>query len=104
MQKFGGEKALTKQLHEDQLKLHLEDAKIEVVPQLVDNTMVICGAHNPVVETQPKKLKVHVVKPKVTTKKSKLEKATSQLYDLESCSGPEKSLNLDLDLYQMEDY
>jgi len=96
---------LTKPLQEDQLKLHIEEPKIEVVPELVDNTMVICGPHNnPAVIAQPKKLKVRAVKPKMTTKKSKLDRATSQLYDLESCSGPEKSLNLDLDLYQMEDY
>lgn len=96
---------MTKPLQEDPLKLHLEEAKIEVVPELVDNTMVICGSHNnPTVVTQSKKLKVRAVKPKMTTKKSKLDRVTSQLYDLESCSGPEKSLNLDLDLYQMEDY
>jgi hypothetical protein len=43
-------------------------------------------------------------KAKVTVKKSRLEKATSHLYDLEDSTGPEKVLNIDLGLYQMEDY
>jgi hypothetical protein len=38
------------------------------------------------------------------TKKSQLEKATHHLYDLESSHAAEKILNIDLDLYQMEDY
>jgi len=33
-----------------------------------------------------------------------LEKLTCHLYDLEDCNGPEKRLNIDLDLYQMEEY
>jgi hypothetical protein len=45
-----------------------------------------------------------MVKTKVTVKKSRLEKATSHLYDLEDSCGPEKTLNIDLGLYQMEDY
>jgi len=45
-----------------------------------------------------------MVKAKVTIKKSRLEKATSHLYDLEDSCGPEKMLDIDLGLYQMEDY
>ncbi len=45
-----------------------------------------------------------MVKAKVTAKKSRLEKATSHLYDLEDSCGPEKTLNIDFGLYQMEDY
>ena len=45
-----------------------------------------------------------MVKAKVTPRKSRLDKATSHLYDLEDCHGPEKSLNIDLGLYQMEDF
>jgi len=44
-----------------------------------------------------------VVKTKMTTK-TLLEQATSQLYNLETSSRPEKCLNIDLDLYQMEEY
>jgi hypothetical protein len=45
-----------------------------------------------------------MVKPKMTVKKSRLDKATSHLYDLEDSCGPEKALNVDLGLYQMEDF
>jgi hypothetical protein len=101
---------LTKHLHDDALKCHLDenldDAKIEVVPQLVDNTLNLCGpsVHVPVAVVQPENLKVRVVKQKVTAKKTKIEKATEQLYNLECGTEPEKVLNIDLDLYQMETY
>jgi hypothetical protein len=103
--KFGGEKALTKHLHDDALKLHLsiEEVKIEVTPKIIDNTLVL-GAPS-VISKSKGKMKVNrMVKTKVTVKKSRLEKATSHLYDLEDSCGPEKTLNIDLGLYQMEDY
>jgi hypothetical protein len=105
--KFGGEKALTKNLNEDALKVHLsiEDSKIEIMPKILDHTLVIGGAQ---VTRKPKatqKMKVRMVKSKVPVKKtSGLEKATAHLYDLEDACGPEKKLNIDLGLYQMEDY
>jgi hypothetical protein len=102
--KFGGVKALTKNINEDSLKLNLsiEDAKVEVIPKIIDNTLVL-GASN--VMRKPKgKMKVRMVKAKVTVKKSRLEKATSHLYDLEDSCGPEKPLNIDFGLYQMEDF
>ncbi len=94
---------MTKHLH-DELKSHLtiDDAKIEVTPQIIDNTMMI-GAPG-VMPKQETKVKARMVKAKVTTKKSRLEKATSSLYDLEARCTPEKALNIDLGLYQMEDY
>jgi hypothetical protein len=50
-------------------------------------------------------MNVRMVKNKMPPKKtSRLEKATHCLYDLEAAHEPEKHLNLDLDLYQMEDY
>ena len=104
MLKFGGAKALTKPIHEDHLKLplSLEDPKIEVAPKIIDNSMVL-GA--PSIMRKPKgKIKTRMVKAKVTVKKSRLEKATSHLYDLEDSCGPEKPLNIDFGLYQMEDY
>jgi hypothetical protein len=102
--KFGGVKALTKNLHDDALKLHLpfDDAKVEVVPKIIDNTMALSssnGLHKP-----KEKMKARMVKAKVTAKKSRLEKATNHLYDLEDSCGPEKQLNIDFGLYQMEDY
>ncbi len=96
---------LTKNIHDDALKLNLsiEDVKVEVEPKIIDNTLAL-GA--PSVIGKPKnKMKVNrMVKAKVTVKKSRLEKATSHLYDLEDSCGPEKTLSIDLGLYQMEDY
>jgi len=102
--KFGGAKALTKHLNEDPLKLHLsiEDPKIQVTPKIIDDTLVLCVST--ILPKPEEKLKVRMVKPKVSIKKSRLDKATSHLYDLENSCGPEKTLNIDLGLYQMEDY
>jgi len=102
--KFGGEKVLTKSLHDDALKstLDIDDVKIEVVPKNINPAIALAI---PNITRKPKgKMKVRMVKSKVTTRKSRLEKATSHLYDLEDCSGPEKTLNIDFGLYQMEEY
>ena len=103
MQKSGGEKALTKHLHEDTLKpLGLEDVKIEIIPKTIDHSMVIGGGQ---IARKPKnKIKVRMVKSKMLKKTSRLDKATSHLYDLEDAHCPEKPLNIDFGLYQMEDY
>ena len=95
---------MTKHIHEDALKLNLsiEDAKVEVTPKIIDNTMVLSASN---VMRKPKgKMKVRMVKAKVTVKKSRLEKATSHLYDLEDSCGPERTLNIDFGLYQMENF
>ncbi len=96
---------MTKHVHpEDPLRYNLsvEPAKVEVLPQALDNRLTIAG---PAVSRKPKgKVKVRMVKAKVTVKRSRLDRATSHLYDLEDCSGPEKPLSIDLGLYQMEDY
>ncbi len=95
---------MTKHLHDDALKcpLGIDDVKIEVVPQIINPTMVLAAPH--IIRKPKGKMKVRMVKSKVTAKKSRLEKATSHLYDLEDSSGPEKTLNIDFGLYQMEDY
>jgi hypothetical protein len=101
--KFGGVKALTKHLP-DELRCHLieDDVKVEVEPEVIDNSLVI---DSPQITPKPKnKMKVKMVKAKMTTKKSNLEKATNHLYDLEDCNGPEKTLKIDFGLYQMEDH
>jgi len=87
---------LTKQLDELKCNLTVEDTK--VLPQLIDNTPLVIGT--PLIKVKGKRM----VKAKMTTKKTKLEKATSHLYDLEDNHGPEKALNIDLGLYQMEDF
>lgn len=102
MQKSGGAKALTKTLDELKCNITPDDAKIEVAPTIIETPIVIAS---PGITHKPKaaKVKVRMVKVKMATKKSRLEKATSNLYDLEDYNGPEKTLNIDLDLYQMED-
>ena len=106
MPKFGGEKALTKHpLHDEACKnpLTIEDVKIEVVPKMIDNSRVIRGSG--IVQKPKNKMKVGMAKSKIPPKRtSRLEKATHYLYDLEETHETEKTLNIDLDLYQMEDY
>jgi hypothetical protein len=79
----------------------MDDVKVQ--PTCIDNSLVIAAPH---IASKPKssKVKVRMVKAKVVTKKSSLETATSHLYDLEDSHGPEKTLNIDLGLYQMEDF
>ena len=95
---------MTKHLHEEALKqLDIDDAKIEVVPKVIDNSIVIGGPH--IVRKPRNKMNVRMVKNKVPPKRtSRLERATQYLYDLEESHAPEKPLNIDLGLYQMEDY
>ena len=95
---------MTKHLHEDALKpLGIDDVKIEVLPKALDQSMVIGGGQ--IVHKPKNKMKVRMVKSKMTVKKtSRLDKATNHLYDLEDSHGPEKPLNIDFGLYQMEDY
>jgi hypothetical protein len=95
---------LTKPVH-DELKcgLTVDDVKVEVAPVCLDDSLVIAA---PRIVAKPKsgKVKVRMVKKVVAKKTSSLEKATSHLYDLEDSHGPEKALNIDFGLYQMEDY
>ncbi|MDR2700700.1 MAG: hypothetical protein LBC12_07915 [Nitrososphaerota archaeon] len=84
-----------------------DNPKIRFTPQLVDNTLHLCASgcvhfdsEVKAAVVQPKK---HVVKTKMT-KKTQLERATAHLYDLESCNTTEKTLNINLHLYQMEEY
>ena len=95
---------MTKQLHEESLRaLCIDDAKIEISPKIIDNSMIIGGSQ--IVRKPKSKMNVRMVKVKVPVKKtSRLAKATQNLYDLEDAHGPEKQLNIDFGLYQMEDY
>jgi len=98
---------LTKNMHEDSLKIHLtiEDSKIEVMPKILDHSMVIGKSQMTRKPKSASKMKVRMVKAKAPIEKtSRLEKVAAHLYDLEDASGPEKKLNVDFDLYQMEDY
>ncbi len=96
---------MTKHLHDEELKapFTIEDAKVEVAPKIIDNSMVIGGSH---ITREPKnKINTRMVKNKMPVKRtSRLGKATQHLYDLEDAHEPEKPLNIDLGLYQMEEY
>ena len=96
---------MTKHNHEDdglKIPLMIEDAKTEVTPKIIDNTLVLSA---PSIVRKPKtKIKTRMVKAKVTIKKTRLDKATSHLYDLDDSCGPERPLNIDFGLYQMEGY
>ena len=75
----------------------------EGVNKLLENTaLVIVSAQVNLV--QGAKLEIPLVKARKTVKKSRLGKITEKLYNIESCDLPEKPLNVDLGLYQMEDY
>ena len=95
---------MTKHLHEDVLKpLGIDDVKVEICPKNLDPSLII--GSDEIVRKPKGKMKVRMVKSKVTVKKtSRLDKATNHLYDLEDAHGPEKPLNIDFGLYQMEDY
>ena len=92
-------------LHDEAIKntLTIEDVKVEAVPKMIDNSMVMGGSQ--IVHKPKSKIKVRMVKSKMPVKRtSRLEKAIQHLYDLEDAHEPEKPLNIDLGLYQMEDY
>ena len=80
MLKFGGEKALTKHVHDEALKapFTMEDAKVEVAPKIIDNSMVIGG---PQIVRKPKnKMNTRMVKNKVPIKnKQTVESHTAPL-------------------------
>ena len=98
---------MTKQVNDnihDDLKcdLNVDDVKVEVETKIIDSTLVIDSAHE---LKKPKgKVKIGMVGEKVTVKKSRLDKVVNQLYNLEDSCGPEKTLDVDLGLYQMEDF
>ena len=105
MLKFGGARALTKHVQDEALKapFSIEDARVEVTPKIIDNSMVIGGSH--IVRKPKNKMNVRMVKSKMPVKRTtRLERTTQHLYDLEEAHEPEKALNIDLGLYQMEDY
>jgi hypothetical protein len=105
--KYGGEKALTKQLHvHDEAPLKLNEtlevnANVTIV--MGKNSLSICvgdvgSTHKINPEATEGKTKIDFVK-------SKLGITMHKLYNLETDNKPEKPLNIDLgvDLYQMED-
>ncbi len=96
---------MTKHLNDETLKPHLtiDDSTFDVCPEIVDRSTLLGTAK--IVREPKRKTKVRVAKNKMPVKRtSKLERATRILFDLEDACEPEKPLNIDFDLYQMEDY
>jgi hypothetical protein len=98
--KFGGGKALTKQpVDENALKLHVEElTKVGEV-----DAIMVCGTQ--VSSELEEKVKVVPVENEMEPESGRLGKIMFELYDLENGVEPEKhvKINLDLDLYQMEE-
>lgn len=98
---------MTKQLSDVTVlkgQLELEEAN-KVVPSvteaIVNDALVIRDVHN--IE-QEGELDVTMVMTKKNTLKSKLREIMPELYDIEKGTDAEKPLEVDLDLYQMENY
>jgi len=107
--RFGGEEALTKPeiTGENTLKFQLsvEDSRrIGLgIDRLVEKNVVALCTHQVLVEQEPKP-KVTRVRKKSYPRRSRLSRVVQRLYNLESGNEPEKPLNIDLGLYQMETY
>jgi hypothetical protein len=91
-------------VHDDLTRCHLtvEEPKIEIVPDIMGKCRVLGDSR---IITNPKdNFKTGMLESKMNVKKNALEKATEQLYDIEETHEPEKLLQIDFDLYQMENY
>ena len=101
---------MTKQHEELLIKYPTDEnfniTKIELTPQLIDNTTHIHTPNYIHLNTNNKTNTAVQPKKQTTKTKTQLEKATSKLYDIENYHNTttEKTINIDLDLYQMENY
>jgi hypothetical protein len=73
------------------------------VSKLIEGNVAALCNQQVYVEQEPK-LKVVLAVKKANPKRSRLARVTQRLYDLESSNEPEKPLNIELNLYQMENY
>lgn len=86
-------------------QLSIEDAnRVSLgVGKLVEENIASLCNHHVLVEQEPKVRVARVVR-KAYPKRSRLGKVTQRLYNLEHGNEPERSLNIELDIYQMETY
>ena len=86
-------------------QLGIEDATkvVESTAEAIcDEAFVVCDATvKPILKSAPK---IAPIKTMVKPLQAKEDKTLHKLYDLERSGEPEKPLNVDLDLYQMENY
>jgi cell division GTPase FtsZ len=108
--KCGGGKTLTKQTaDETTLKYHMtveeaNKASENGTKTMDNNALIICNVNaSPEREDQ---LKTTPIKTGIKSETNRLGKIMPELYNLENCIEPEKpvKIDLDLDLYQMENY
>ena len=102
---------MTKQIPDEAtLKCHMPnegipEINLSVTNMVEKNSLAICGATfssiNPAVQYKPKTPRV---KTKINSFKSRLGRIMHRLYNLEIDNQPEKTLNIDINLYQMENY
>ena len=108
MQKSGGEEALTKHVTTEEATkcpIGLEEAN-RIDPcavNLLEKNVIVIGDTR-VSLSEEDCVRIPSVKAKRSLKKSRLAKITEKLYNLEPCVVSEKSLHIDLGLYQMEEY
>jgi hypothetical protein len=103
----GGGKALTKQTaDETTLKCHVtvegaNKVSESVTKMMGNNALVICDAND-----SPDQIKTTPIKTGIKSKTDRLGKIMPELYNLENCVESEKpvKIDLDLDLYQMENF
>lgn len=116
MLKFGGEKALTKREHDSvestlkcQLPIENVCVDLDVHRVVEDNVARMCSHEQVLVEQEPKLKVAHAVKKRRVKRSSrwgKLGKIMDKLYNIEpeNENETEKSLKIELNLYQMENY
>ena len=83
--------------------LMTDDLKIEVMPKMIDHSIALGSSQ--LVQKPKNKMKARTTKAKVPVKRTgRLGKTLQCLFDLEEGHEPEKTLNVDFGLYQMENY
>lgn len=108
MQKYGGDKELTRQAPEENiLKCTSELAQTKGFENLnnpSDNSLLLYNL--PKSDEIEKEIKLSQLKKDLTLTQSLVEKPMIKLYNLEKKENPISSMKIDLDinLYQMEDY
>lgn len=114
MRKFGGEEALTKNdssdntLKCDLLIDNVPTVDLDVNRLVQENVTKMCSQKQILLEQEPELKVVNVAKKTRVRKKNsrwtKLGKIMNKLHNLEQEDQREKSLKIELNLYQMEDY
>jgi hypothetical protein len=108
VQKYGGEKELTRHTPDENIlkctSTITETKAFENLSKPIDNSLVLYNLpNNSEIE---KEIQLNQLNKNITLTQSLVEKPMIKLYDLEKNENPTSSIkiDLDIDLYQMEDY